>query len=134
MSKIIIWDREESLKGIDKEVWFGSYPRSKSDTLVLVDDSIVYFLEDIKSLEGYTDGTDIEIVQRYVDDEEKKRLEEEKKRSAEIEREAEEIRRKELEAQELKEKVREFDALKEQLSAMKSVMDELMLNSLDEPM
>ena len=36
MSSIQIWDRESSLNGIEKDVWFESYPRSKKDTVVIV--------------------------------------------------------------------------------------------------
>ncbi len=70
---IKIWDKESNLKNLDKEVWFKSYPRSKTDTLVLVDNSDVYFLEDIKS-QGFKGDSDIAIVEAFLKKQEEDRL------------------------------------------------------------
>lgn len=77
MSSIQIWDRESSLNGIEKDVWLESYPRSKKDTLVLVDGGEVVFLEDLKGI--FSGSTDEEIVKSYLEKREKDREESEKK-------------------------------------------------------
>lgn len=66
--KIEIWNRQEPLKGLEKEIWFEAYPQSKNKTLVLIDDAEVMFLEDINC-------TNEEEVKAYIE----KRKEEEKK-------------------------------------------------------
>ncbi|WP_101772316.1 hypothetical protein [Peptostreptococcus faecalis] len=92
--KIKIWDRKETLKGLDKEIWFDAYPASKDKTLVLIEDAEVVFLEDIKA-EGFTGSTDIEIVENYLKDREEKQKEQQEQ--AEKEKEKEQQREKELE-------------------------------------
>ena len=73
----IIWDRKEKLKGLDVEIWFKSYPQSREKTLVLIDDTYVVFLEDLKN-DCYI-GTDDEIVKKYIEDIKKEKEEEQEK-------------------------------------------------------
>lgn len=73
----IIWDRKEKLKGLDVEIWFKSYPQSREKTLVLIDDTYVVFLEDLKK-DGYI-GTDDEMVKKYIEDIKKEKEEEQEK-------------------------------------------------------
>lgn len=116
---IKIWDRKEKLKGLDVDIWFNSYPRSKNDTLVLVDDTSVYFLEDIKE-QGITGNSDMEIVENYL-----KKLEEEISNipdEPEIPKSQDEI------IQELK---RENETLKNRVDTLSSTVEELVLTTLE---
>ncbi|SFE87523.1 hypothetical protein [Peptostreptococcus sp. D1] len=80
MHDIKIWDRVERLKGLDSSVWLNAYPQASTKTLVLVDDTSVYFLEDIKE-QGFSGESDIEIVNAFLkkkDDESKANEKQEK--------------------------------------------------------
>lgn len=73
----IIWDRKEKLKELDVDIWFKSYPQARQKTLVLIDNSYVVFLEDLKN-DGYI-GTDDEIIRKYIEDIKKEKEEEQEK-------------------------------------------------------
>ncbi|WP_101774010.1 hypothetical protein [Peptostreptococcus faecalis] len=92
MSDIIIWNKIEKLKDLDKEMWFKSYPIAKEKTLVLINNSEVVFIEDLK-VEGFTGSTDIEIVENYLKDREEKQ----KQQQEQAEKEKEKEQQKEVE-------------------------------------
>lgn len=80
MHNIKIWDRVEKLKGLEPNIWLNAYPQATTKTLVLVDDTSVYFLEDIKE-QGFSGESDIEIVNAFLkkkDDESKANEKQEK--------------------------------------------------------
>lgn len=93
MYNIKIWDRKERLKGIEVNVWMDAYPRAKSDTLVLVDDVVVYFLEDIKN-QGFTGATDTAVVEAFLNKQEEDRQKAEKEAKAKAEQEKSEIEKR----------------------------------------
>lgn len=85
MHNIKIWDRVEKLKGLEPNVWLNAYPQAITKTLVLVDDTSVYFLEDIKE-QGFSGESDIEIVNAFLKkkDDESKANEKQKKSLEEL--------------------------------------------------
>lgn len=85
MYNIKIWDRVEKLKGLEPNVWLNAYPQAITKTLVLVDDTSVYFLEDIKE-QGFSGESDIEIVNAFLKkkDDESKANEKQKKSLEEL--------------------------------------------------
>lgn len=85
MHNIKIWDRAEKLKGLEPNVWLNAYPQATTKTLVLVDDTSVYFLEDIKE-QGFSGESDIEIVNAFLKkkDDESKANEKQKKSLEEL--------------------------------------------------
>lgn len=84
MYNIKIWDRAEKLKGLEPNVWLNSYPQAALKTLVLVDNTTVYFLEDIKE-QGFTGDTDSDVVNAFLKHkEESKKQEKEQKTLEEI--------------------------------------------------
>lgn len=85
MYNIKIWDRAEKLKGLEPNVWLNAYPQATTKTLVLVDDTSVYFLEDIKE-QGFSGESDIEIVNAFLKkkDDESKANEKQKKSLEEL--------------------------------------------------
>lgn len=89
-----IWDRKEKLKGLDAEVWFKSYPQSKEKTLVLIDNTYVVFLEDLKN-DGYI-GTNDEIVRKYIEDMQESTNKEDEGNKSEIDLLKEKIKQIEL--------------------------------------
>lgn len=110
---IKIWDRKEKLKGLDVDIWLKSYPRSKDDTLVLVNDSTIYFLEDIKE-QGFTGESDIDIVKSFL---------------AKIE---EDMKKSDSEAQEQAEKKKsDLDILKARIDTLSATVEELVLTTLE---
>lgn len=114
--KIQIWDREQSLKGLDKDIWFGAYPQAKEKTLVLIDEVQVVFLDDLKS-KGFVGTTDTEIVEAYL------KKEDEDRKLAEEKAKEEEAKKKTLEDQ-----VKE---LTEKLENTSNAMQELMLTMMN---
>lgn len=119
MHNIKIWDRVEKLKGLEPNVWLNAYPQTATKTLVLVDDTSVYFLEDIKE-QGITGNSDMEIVENYL-----KKLEEEISNipdEPEIPKSQDEI------IQELK---RENETLKNRVDTLSSTVEELVLTTLE---
>ncbi|MDB8821765.1 hypothetical protein PN296_05965 [Peptostreptococcus anaerobius] len=93
MSNIKVWDKKEKLKGLDPQVWLEAYPRAKSDTLVLVDDTVVYFLEDIKS-QGFTGATDTAVVEAFLNKKEEDRQKAEKEAKAQADHEKSEMEKR----------------------------------------
>ncbi|WAW14737.1 hypothetical protein [Peptostreptococcus equinus] len=93
MSKIEIWDKESELKGLSKEMWLENYPETESKTLVLVDDSLVLWLEDLKQ-EGYTGVNDKSVVEAYLTKQAEIIAEYEKKEQARKQLEKEELEKK----------------------------------------
>lgn len=85
MHNIKIWDRVEKLKGLEPNVWLNSYPQAALKTLVLVDNTTVYFLEDIKE-QGFTGDTDSDVVNAFLKkkDDESKANEKQKKSLEEL--------------------------------------------------
>ncbi|WAW14608.1 hypothetical protein [Peptostreptococcus equinus] len=94
MNKIEIWDKERDLKEISKEIWLENYPEAKEKTLVLINDSLIVWLEDLKA-DGFSGETDTAVVETYL------------KKQAEIiaEYEKKEQARKQLEKEELEKKI-----------------------------
>lgn len=90
--KIKIWDREESMNGIAKEIWEKSYPESKYKTLVLVDNE-VFWLEDIKT-QGFTGDTDTAIVESFLAKREEDRARAEKEAQVQDEQKKSEIEKR----------------------------------------
>ena len=93
MSNIKVWNKKEKLKGIDQQVWLEAYPRAKSDTLVLVDDSEVLWLEDIKS-QGFVGDTDVVIVEAFLAKREEERAKAEKEAQVQAEQKKSEIEKR----------------------------------------
>lgn len=118
--KIQIWDKKSNLKGFKKDIWFNEIPRSKYDTLVLVDNIQIYWLEDIK-MQGITGNSDIEIVENYL-----KKLDDES--SIVLDNKDETLKSQEEIIQELK---KENETLKNRVDTLSSTVEELVLTTLE---
>ena len=117
---IKIWDRKEKLKGLDVDIWLKSYPRAKDDTLVLVNDSTIYFLEDIKE-QGFIGESDIDIVKSFL-----AKIEEDMKKSDSEAQEQDEKKKSDLDI--LKE---ENETLKARIDTLSTTVEELVLTTLE---
>jgi|SRR3712207_383414 len=123
MNKIQIWDKKENLKGLVPDVWLEAYPRANKDTLVLVDDVAVYFLEDIKA-QGFTGDTDVATVEAFLAKREEER--------AKAEKEAQAQREQEKSATEIIEELKkENETLKDRVDTLSTTVEELVLTTLE---
>lgn len=120
MSNIKVWNKKEKLKGLDSQVWLEAYPRAKSDTLVLVDDSEVLWLEDIK-LHGFTGDTDTAVVEAFLAKREEERAKAEKEAQVQAEQKKSEIEK-------LKQ---ENKSLKERIDILSETMETLVMQTLE---
>lgn len=120
LHNIKIWDRVEKLKGLDKSVWLNAYPQAALKTLVLVDNTTVYFLEDIKE-QGFTGESDIDIVKSFL-----AKIEEDMKKSDSEAQEQAEKKKSDLDI--LKE---ENETLKARIDTLSATVEELVLTTLE---
>jgi hypothetical protein len=122
-SKIEIWDRKSDLNGIDKSVWFSSYPRAEKETLILIDGIEVVFLEDLKKI--FKGNTTEDIVKAYIEQSKKDNIEAEKRRKENESKNKTELERVE---QLIKENVKKTEKNEGRLNTLSSTIEELILN------
>lgn len=122
-SKIEIWDRKSDLNGIDKNVWFSSYPRAEKETLILIDGIEVVFLEDLKKI--FKGNTTEDIVKAYIEQSKKDNIEAEKRRKENESKNKTELERVE---QLIKENVKKTEKNEGRLNTLSSTIEELILN------
>lgn len=126
MKKFIIWDKISILNNCEPEIWFQEYPRSKQDTLVLINENYVYFLEDIK-VQGFTGATDEQIVEKFLIHLEEEELKRKQQQLEEEQKQKEQEEQEQTEIDKLKETI---NSLEKRQKSMRTLIDTIILDNV----